>query len=231
VPRRRSPPLERGLKLSTRTSDTGHVPPGGGGVGVVKRALMVGPGWGHARAAAPAPPPREAEGGDGETCTSMPASPYPSLIPPASPSLNPGLPPASPSFNTAPSPAEVATRQLKLVGEWEAHEDAVWALAYGGGCVFSGSHAGVIKQWNAARSWSCVRAVQVFFSFFFFSVKKRRRHPVECHLRCVFFFVCVRARERTCVCVALRQRCVKYTLRRFYFVLGTWFYFLFLGTL
>jgi homoserine kinase len=79
--------------------------------------------------------------------------------------------PASPSLNMAPS---VATRQLKLAGEWEAHGDAVWALAYGGGCVFSGSHAGVIKQWNAARSWSCVRAVQVFLffvSFFFFKNK------------------------------------------------------------
>jgi len=52
--------------------------------------------------------------------------------------------------------------QVELAGGWEAHpKEAVWALAFGGGCLFSGSHGGVIKQWNAAQGWQCTREVQV----------------------------------------------------------------------
>lgn len=49
---------------------------------------------------------------------------------------------------TTDAPAK--TRQLQLAGGWEAHKEAVWALAFGGGCLFSGSHDGVIKV-----CWCC----------------------------------------------------------------------------
>jgi WD40 repeat protein len=55
---------------------------------------------------------------------------------------------------------------------WQAHSDAVWALACGGNCVFSGAHDGVVKQWRRrvrgvgerggeGGKWECVRSVSL----------------------------------------------------------------------
>ena len=74
---------------------------------------------------------------------------------------------ASSNSSATPTPAP----QLKLAGEWRAHGSAVWALAFGGGCVFSGSHDGGVRQWDPARGWLCVRSVQV-----------RIKYAVECVL-------------------------------------------------
>ena len=68
-----------------------------------------------------------------------------------------GLPAADPGGGST-----LPRARVELAGGWEAHpKEAVWALAFGGGCLFSGSHGGVIKQWNAAQGWQCTRAVQV----------------------------------------------------------------------
>lgn len=113
---------------------------------------------------------RQERGGDKLRGTDAPARPQhlssgPSLAPHDQELIRVALPngsSAAPARDLAdPADAPRASKQLQLAGGWEAHKEAVWALAFGGGCLFSGCHDGVIKQWNAAQGWTCTRAVQV----------------------------------------------------------------------